>query len=83
MHRGVRQHLAGVVVNDRVNLMRSDFDQLKATLTNCLRLGASSQNGEGHADLLAHLNGRVTYLESINPQKGQRLRRIFENISWA
>lgn len=83
MHRGVRQHLAGVVVNDRVNLMRSDFDQLKAILTNCLRLGASTQNREGQADLQAHLNGRVTYLESINPQKGERLRRIFESISWA
>ena len=31
------------VVNQRINVMRSDFDRLKATLNNCVRLGAQSQ----------------------------------------
>jgi hypothetical protein len=30
MRQGVRQYLAGVVANARVNIPRSDFDRLKA-----------------------------------------------------
>jgi hypothetical protein len=82
MRRGVRQHLAGVVVNDRVNAMRSDFDRLKATLTNCVRSGPSTQNRQGVTDFRANLLGRIAYIESLNPQKGQRLRKIFEAILW-
>jgi len=34
MRQGVRQCLAGLVTNQRLNVARVDFDQLKATLTN-------------------------------------------------
>src|SRR6185437_9583766 len=44
MRQGVRQHLAGLVSNRCMNVARSDFDRLKATLTNCVRLGPASQN---------------------------------------
>jgi len=82
MRQGVRQHLAGVVTNRRLNLRRDDFDRLKATLTNCIRHGPASQNREGHPDFRAHLQGRVSYVESINPAKGKRLRAILERIAW-
>jgi len=82
MRQGVRQHLAGLVANERLNVRRSDFDQLKAILTNCVRLGPESQNRDGHADFRAHLNGRVGFIEHINPDKGRRLRAIFERIQW-
>ena len=83
MRQGVRQHLAGVVTNRRLNVWRVDFDRLKATLTNCARHGPASQNREGHADFHAHLEGRVSYVASINPEKGKKLRAIFERIEWA
>jgi hypothetical protein len=82
MRQGVRQHLAGLVTNRRVNVMRADFDRLKATLTNCARHGAVSQNREGHAEFRAHLEGRVSFVEMINPAKGARLRRIFGEVRW-
>ena len=34
MRQGVRQHLAGLVTNQRMNVIRRDFDRLKAVLTN-------------------------------------------------
>lgn len=37
MRSGVRQHLAGLVINQRLNVHRRDYDRLKATLTNCVR----------------------------------------------
>ena len=79
MRQGVRQHLAGLVVNRHRNVKREDFDTLKAILTNCARLGPESQNRAAHANFRAHLEGRV---ESINAAKGQRLRTIFERITW-
>ncbi len=82
MRQGVRQHLAGLVLNEHVNVMRADFDRLKATLTNCLRLGPASQNREAHTEFRSHLEGRVAFIEAINPAKAVRLRRIFDQIEW-
>jgi hypothetical protein len=82
MRQGVRQHLAGMVTNERLNVVRADFDTLKAILTNCVRHGAESQNREGHPAFQQHLDGRVGFVEMVNPAKGSRLRRIFERIEW-
>jgi retron-type reverse transcriptase len=82
MRQGVRQHLAGVVVNRHLNIMGNDFDRLKATLTNCIRLGPEGQNRDTHANFRSHLEGRINFVEMINPIKGNRLRRIFEQIEW-
>jgi hypothetical protein len=82
MRQGVRQHLAGLVTNGKVNIVRRDFDQLKAVLTNCVRDGAESQNRDGRPDFRSHLQGKVAFVEMINPAKGKRLRNIFEQIPW-
>ena len=82
MRQSVRQHLAGLVANQGVNVRRADFDRLKATLTNCVRLGPESQNRGGHASFRAHLEGRVGFVETINAVKGKRLRAILEEIRW-
>ena len=83
MRQGVRQYLAGLVANQRVNVIRADFDRLKATLTNCVRLGPESQNRQSHPRFRSHLEGRVGFVEMINPLRGERLRRIFEQIRWS
>jgi len=82
MRQGVRQHLAGLVANQRVNVMRSDFDRLKATLTNCVRHGPESQNRDAHPQFRSCLEGRVGFVEMINPSKGKRLRTILKQIQW-
>jgi hypothetical protein len=82
MRQGVRQRLAGLVANQCINVMRTDFDRLKATLTNCVRRGPESQNRDGHSSFRSHLEGRVGFVESINPARGARLRAILEQIQW-
>jgi len=82
MRQGVRQYLAGLVTNTRINVLRGDFDRLKAILTNCVRYGAESQNRESHRSFRLHLEGRVGFVEMMNPAKGARLRAIFERIRW-
>jgi hypothetical protein len=82
MKQAVRQRLAGVVINQRSNVVRSDFDRLKATLTNCVRHGPETQNRDAHPQFRLHLEGQVSFVEMINPAKARRLRRILEQIGW-
>ncbi len=82
MRQGVRQHLVGLVANQRTNVIRADYDRLKAILTNCVRFGPESQNRGAHAHFRSHLDGRVGFVETVNPAKGRRLRALFERIQW-
>jgi hypothetical protein len=82
MRQGVRQHLAGIVVNQQPNLRRRDLELLEAILTNCVRSGPQSQNRATLPDFRAHLEGRIGFVEMINRVKGNRLRALFEAIEW-
>jgi RNA-directed DNA polymerase len=82
MRRGVRQSLAGVVVNEHMNVIRADYDRLKATLTNCIRHGVQSQNRTKCEDFRAHLLGRIAFVDMLNPNRGSRLQALFERIEW-
>ena len=82
MRPSVRQQLAGLVVNERLNVRRDDYDELKAILTNCVRHGAAAQNRAGVADFRAHLLGKLAFVTQINSNRGQRLRALFERIVW-
>jgi hypothetical protein len=83
MRRGVRQHLAGVVVNSGTNVRRADYDDLKATLHNCVRIGPEEQNRAEHADFRAHLLGRIAHVTHLNAARGHKLRQIFAAITWS
>lgn len=82
MRQGVRQRAAGVVINQKVNITRSDYDRLKAILHNCVRFGPGEQNRAGVVDFRAHLAGRVAYFARINPDRGRRLIQLFDEIAW-
>jgi hypothetical protein len=78
-----RQRVCGVVVNERPNVGRREYDRLKATLYNAARYGPESQNRLGHPDFRAHLLGRIAWVESLHAERGARLRRRFEAIDWS
>ncbi|RQT53180.1 RNA-directed DNA polymerase [Burkholderia cepacia] len=82
MRRGMRQQLAGVVVNRHPNLARDEFDLLKAILTNCIRSGPASQNRGARPDFRAHLAGRVAHAAALNAARGAKLRALFDRIAW-
>jgi hypothetical protein len=82
MRRGVRQHVAGVVVNAHPNVARDEYDRLKATIHNCVRLGPSGQNLSGHPDFRAHLAGRVAHVAMLNPARGRKLQEALARVEW-
>lgn len=82
MRSSQRQFAAGMVLNERTNLRRRDFDRLKATLHNCVRHGPISQNRASHPWFREHLEGRVQWVETISNNQGRKLRELFEMIRW-
>ena len=82
LRQGLRQQVAGIVLNVRPNLARREFDLLKAILTNCVRHGPHSQNRAGHSDFRGHLAGRIAHMGLVNPARGARLRALFAKLRW-
>ena len=80
--RAGRQRVCGIVVNDRLNAPRHEYDRLKAILHNSRVHGPASQNRAQVPDFRAHLLGRVSWIESLNPKRGEKLRRQFTSIPW-
>ena len=76
------QRLAGIVVNEKPNLSRREYDELKAILFNCVRFGPESQNRQQHADFRSYLAGRVAYANWLNPARGERLKALWRCIQW-
>lgn len=82
IRRGHRQVVTGIVVNEKLNTSRDEFDRLKAILHNCVKMGPASQNREQVEDFAAHLQGRVAFIAQVNPARAIKLRRLFEQINW-
>jgi len=83
LRQGQKQHAAGLVLNEKPNIDRREFDRLKAMLTNCVNHGPASQNRENLPDFAAHLSGRLAWVSFIHPGKGAKLREIHERIDWS
>jgi RNA-directed DNA polymerase len=77
-----RQLLCGVVVNDRLTVPRAEYDRLRAVLHNCRQSDPESQNRDGVPDFRSHLLGRIAWVASLDPGRGERLRNQFDAISW-
>jgi hypothetical protein len=82
MRQGIRQQLAGIVVNQRMNIARVEFDRLRAILNKCVRYGPASQNRDGRKDFKAYLAGRIAYVAMLNAGRGLRLRAEFKRVAW-
>lgn len=66
-----RQTVTGLVVNQHLNLPRADYDRLKAAVH---RLRDTANPDRVNRTQLDRLMGRITWLETINPAKGAKLR---------
>jgi RNA-directed DNA polymerase len=82
MPHATRQRVTGIVVNEHCNVGRAAFDTLKAVLHNCVRTGPAAQNRASVPDFRRHLDGRIAWVEQVNPPRGAKLRRLFEQIAW-
>jgi len=73
MSKAARQVVTGVVVNDRLNIDRRSYDRLKAIIHAC---GKPDDHRLLDPAFRAQLLGKIDWVETINPQRGQKLRRL-------
>lgn len=77
-----RQTVTGVVVNEKLNVSRADYDELKAILHNACRHGPESQNRGKHPNFSGHLRGRIAHVQQLHPARGEKLLKMYEQIHW-
>ena len=77
--RAARQTVCGIVVNAGPNVTRAEYDRLKAILHNAARQGPA---GQGLSGRRAELQGRIAWVTSLNPARGEKLKRRFAEIDW-
>jgi hypothetical protein len=66
--------VCGIVVNERPNVARADYDELKAIVHNAaIDRGGPQESDSGR--WRAHVAGRIAWLESLHPEHGARLRQ--------
>lgn len=74
-----RQRIAGVVVNEKLNTVRSVYDELKAVLHRWETRGYDDCAIEAQ-DFDARLLGRIAALAQLNAEKGAKLRARFDRL---
>ena len=73
--QGTRQLVTGLVVNQQISTGRANYDLLKAVLHRCAKPGDTRLT---QPEFRAELEGKIAWVEQVNPVKGQRLRSKFE-----
>ncbi|MFT5904831.1 MAG: RNA-directed DNA polymerase [Cryomorphaceae bacterium] len=81
MRSGQRQRLAGLVVNTKANLARSEFDRLKVIIFRVKCNGLEAENRMNHPHFLEYLRGRVSFVQMVNPQRAERLSKMLECVA--
>lgn len=77
-----RQHLAGLVVNDRPRVARDEVDALRALLHDARHNGVDAANRAGVPDLRAHVAGRIAWVAASDAKRGERLWGVFREVAW-
>ena len=82
MTRAGRQRVCGIVVNERPNVARDEYDTLKAILHNCATGDPARENRAALPHFREHLLGRIAWIAALHPQRGAKLRERFARIDW-
>jgi hypothetical protein len=80
--RHERQVVCGVVVNERTNVARRDYDRLKAILHDAARNGPAHANRGGEPEFRAQVQGHIAWVAQLHPERGRRLQARFDAVAW-
>lgn len=83
MTQAGRQRVTGVVVNERTNVAREEYDRLRALLHEAHLSGPEAANRAGVEDFRAHVAGRIGWVASVNPARGSRLKAAYDAVGWS
>jgi len=76
------QKVTGLIVNNKVSIGRKNYKILKATIYNCVRYSACSQNTHQKNNFKKYLYGKVNFLNSIDSKKAKLLKNMLKKVNW-
>lgn len=71
-----------VLKEDNLDVPKSRYREARAIIHNCLRNGGASQFDCDVKTAKLRLRGKIEYIRKVNPERGGKLMRDFERISW-
>lgn len=81
-HSYFRKRVLGIVINKKLNIPKEEYRKLRAIITNASRHGLSSQHKKAGKKtpqaLMDYLQGRIGFVQFINPEKGNKLMVAFQ-----
>lgn len=81
LSRATRQHVTGVIVNEKLSSPRETRRTLRAILHNAQQTGLAAQNRDGHPAFREYLRGLIAHLHNINPEQAAQLLAQLEALS--
>lgn len=77
-----QQKVLGVVVNEKTNIPRKEYDRLRCLIHNCMIHGFHTQIDRAEKPsvdaLKTHIRGKLSYLSQVAPAKAEALTEKFE-----
>ncbi len=75
-----RQEVIGIVVNEKLNISRTDLRRFRATLFQIEREGLQGKYWGKSDDWIASIRGFANFIYMVNPQKGKALQEQVQRI---
>ncbi len=79
-HAGGRQEVTGIVVNDKLAMPREEVRKLRAILHAAKKTGLAAQNRENIPHFEAYLQGKIAYLNMVDPDRAMQLAKAFLEV---
>lgn len=80
MRRGGQQKVTGIVVNEKLNIVRTELHKFRALLHNIETQGWKDQQWGKAMHLINAVEGYINYVLMVNPQKGMIYKQQLERI---
>lgn len=84
LRKGKQQRLLGMVVNEKTNIIKKDYKNLRARIHDCAVNGIESVATKMKltpAQLHNQISGMLSYYHSVNPTKAALLKAKFQPVS--
>jgi retron-type reverse transcriptase len=80
LRQSTQQTVTGIVVNDQPSIDRKTIRRLRSILHRAEFEGLEKQNRIGHPNFTCWVQGMIAYINMVNPQQGEKLRKDFDSL---
>ncbi len=86
LHRGGKQEVTGIVVNDKLSVDRKMLRRLRAALFQVEKDGVKGKRFGNSSDVIASMEGYIRFVNMVDPEKGavlwEQLKRVKASVDY-